>query len=198
MFCECFLENWATYNGTALYIHFIVVKWKAFPRYRPFVQIFHQSPPVDSPRKGTLRRTFVFVCCYTQQTVGETLLWPVIPHAMMVISRSRNEFIVYICMCVSHWVSVCVCVWLGALVDEWLSDWLSEWLSEVGGGWGVVINLIFMTKLPSQHLRSFSMYDLGTYCHCLISIRFLGMKIIHNSHPITSVMASQMTGVSIV
>ena len=54
-----------------------------------------------------------------------------------------------------------------------------------GGGWG-----------GGGH--SFSMHYSGTCCHCLISIRFLGMQIIHYSHPIMSVMASQMTGVSIV
>ena len=40
-------------------LHYDVNKWKHFPRYRPFVQVIHQSP-VNSPHKGQWRGALVF------------------------------------------------------------------------------------------------------------------------------------------
>ena len=39
--------------------HDVVMKWKIFPRYWPFVQGIHQSP-VNSPQKGTVTRGLMF------------------------------------------------------------------------------------------------------------------------------------------
>ena len=39
--------------------HDDVIKWKHFPRYRPYVRRIHRSP-VNSPHKGQWRRTLMF------------------------------------------------------------------------------------------------------------------------------------------
>ena len=40
-------------------LHDDVIKWKHFPRYRPFVRGIHRSP-VNSPRKGQWRGALMF------------------------------------------------------------------------------------------------------------------------------------------
>ena len=40
-------------------IHDNVIKWKSFPRYRPFVRGIHRSP-VNSPHKGQWRGALMF------------------------------------------------------------------------------------------------------------------------------------------
>ena len=44
--------------------HDDVIKWKYFPRYRPFVRRIHRSP-VNSPHKGQWRGALMFSLIYT-------------------------------------------------------------------------------------------------------------------------------------
>ena len=47
-------------NGSNIYLsHDDVIKWKYFPRYRPFVRGIHRSP-ANSPHKGQWRGALIF------------------------------------------------------------------------------------------------------------------------------------------
>ena len=52
--------------NSLLYLHDDVIKWKHFPRYRPFVRGIHQWP-VESPHKDQWRGTLMFslICAWT-------------------------------------------------------------------------------------------------------------------------------------
>ena len=54
-----------TYIICVLDIHDDVIKWKHFPRYRPFVRGIHRSP-VNSPHKGQWRRALMFLLICTR------------------------------------------------------------------------------------------------------------------------------------
>ena len=47
-----------------LFMHDDFIKWKHFPRYRPFVRGIHR-PPVNSPHKGQWRGALMFSLIYT-------------------------------------------------------------------------------------------------------------------------------------
>ena len=53
------------YAETSSYFHDDVIKWKHFPRYRPFVRVIHRSP-VNSPHKGQWRGALMFslICAW--------------------------------------------------------------------------------------------------------------------------------------
>ena len=53
--------------------HDDVIKWKHFPRYRPFVRGIHRSP-VNSPHKGQWRGTLTFplICAWINRWVNNS------------------------------------------------------------------------------------------------------------------------------
>ena len=57
-------------------LHDDVIRWKHFPRYRPFVRGIHRSP-VDSPHKGQLRAALMgfFICAWTNGWINKRRWW---------------------------------------------------------------------------------------------------------------------------
>ena len=53
------LQGWFTGTWAINRVHDDVIKWKHFPRYRPFVRGIHRSP-VNSPHKGQWRGALMF------------------------------------------------------------------------------------------------------------------------------------------
>ena len=53
------------------YMHDDVIKWKPFPRYKPFVRGIHRSP-MNSPHKGQWRGTLMFslICAWIKDWVN--------------------------------------------------------------------------------------------------------------------------------
>ena len=62
---ECHWRNWCSLHWNTIgetvtsLIHDDVIKWKHFPRYRPYVRGIHRSP-VNSPHKGQWRGALMF------------------------------------------------------------------------------------------------------------------------------------------
>ena len=56
LICPVFLTSGRHFSNV---IHDDIIKWKHFPRYRPFVCGIHRSP-VNSPHKGQWRGTLIF------------------------------------------------------------------------------------------------------------------------------------------
>ena len=67
----------------------VVIKWKHFPRYWPFVQGIHR-PPVKSPHKGQWRGTLVFslICAWINGIINN--------HEAGYLSRHRAHYDVII------------------------------------------------------------------------------------------------------
>ena len=70
------LSNWRSfcfqYMSDYMYVyHDDVIKWKHFPRYRPFVRGIHRSP-VNSPHKGQWRGALMFplICAWINDWVN--------------------------------------------------------------------------------------------------------------------------------
>ena len=69
---ECLYFRMAWYKGRTWWlIHSVIrkhndddIKWKHFPRYRPFVREIHRSP-VNSPHKGQWRGALMFSMIFT-------------------------------------------------------------------------------------------------------------------------------------
>ena len=89
----CFVSHWlfklSILVGVMGLIHDDVIKWKLFPRYWPFVWGIHRSP-VNSPHKGPVMRTLMFLWCGSAYAVKQTVAWPVIWYYMTSMWRHRN------------------------------------------------------------------------------------------------------------
>ena len=70
--------------------HDDIIKWKLFPCYQPFVWGIHQSP-VNSPHKGPVTQTLMFLWCESTKVIKQTVEWPVIWDYMTFIWCHRNE-----------------------------------------------------------------------------------------------------------
>ena len=70
LFCYQRYSNWMSWYSDNL-LHDDVIKWKHFPRYRPFVRGIHRSP-VNSPHKGQWRRALMFslICVWINGRVN--------------------------------------------------------------------------------------------------------------------------------
>ena len=69
---------WIVQTALNLILHHDdVIKWKHFPRYRPFVNGIHRSP-VNSPNKGQWRGALMFSLIFASQTFEQTIETPVI------------------------------------------------------------------------------------------------------------------------
>ena len=63
-------------HGSSYNHHDDVIKWKYFPRYRPFVRGIHRSP-VNSPHKGQWRGALVFslICALNKRLSKQSGGW---------------------------------------------------------------------------------------------------------------------------
>ena len=99
--CPVFIKTWqfllGTYNSIAH--HDDVIKWKHFPRYRPFVREIHRSP-VNFPHKGQWRGALMFslICArmngwVNNREAGDLRRYRV--HYDVIVMQ--NEFISFYC-----------------------------------------------------------------------------------------------------
>ena len=72
--------------------HDDVIKWKHFPRYRPFVLGIHRSP-VNSPHKGQWRGTLMFsvICVWINGWVNNGDLRHYLAHYDVIVMMQEDE-----------------------------------------------------------------------------------------------------------
>ena len=71
MFCRSLWGYFAYIANQHMQYHDVVIKWKPFPRYWPFVRGIHRSP-VNSPHKGQWGRALMFslICVWVNGWVN--------------------------------------------------------------------------------------------------------------------------------
>ena len=142
---RCFPRYWSFVSGhrwiplIQASNHDDVIKWKQFPRYRPFVRGIHRSP-VNSPHKGQCRGALMFslTCAWLSGWVNNleagdlrrhrahcdvnvmvTLLWNVfydVNIAVIICICWTNEIIDYFAARISRWVSMCFSIWTDIVI----------------------------------------------------------------------------------
>ena len=102
--------------------HYDIIKWKPFPRYWSFVVGIHRSP-VNSPDKGPMMRTLMFLWCGSASAVKQTLKWLVIWDSMAFIWRHRNELWNTLIIVLMTWL--CDNIQQNSIImNTWGEDWI--------------------------------------------------------------------------
>ena len=104
-------------------VHDDVIKWKHFPRYRPFVRGIHQSP-VNSPHKGQWRGALMFSLIYARINGWVLKHWGLATHVGISILRNHwlKQWFV-ISPAPRHYPSKCRLVVNGNLRTNICADW---------------------------------------------------------------------------